>query len=99
MRQKTRRPALTPDAANKISAATSEHQNHRNTQRQRPQVFAAGFIAEPIGRRTEPALIVPRCPKCLCLHLHRGRGDQRTGSCGATYTVIIAGGKRARRSA
>lgn len=64
---------------------------------------AVGYLAPPIGRRTQWAIVVPRCVSCGFLHIHRSTsGDvarQRTGSCGAVYRIVIAGGKRGRWSA
>lgn len=80
---------------------TSNHQ-HRGGTESRPAprqrvMTAVGFVAEPIGRRTMYALVVPRCPTCRCMHFHRStgpHGGKRRGSCGAGYTVVIAGCER-----
>lgn len=63
---------------------------------------AQGFATPPSGRRVLWAVVVPTCPACGHLHLHRstGRhGGRRTGSCGATYLVVLAGAKRGRWAA
>ena len=62
---------------------------------------AKAFAAPPAGRRTLWTLVVPRCPFCAHLHLHRGTGPhpgRRVGSCGTAYFLVIAGSKRGRWS-
>lgn len=62
------------------------------------KVTARGFVAAPAGRRTFWAVIVPRCPFCQHLHLHRAtgpHGGRRTASCGRAYVVVLAGHKGA----
>lgn len=63
----------------------------------RTPLTAVAFVAPAIGRRTLAALIVPRCPACGFLHQHRGNVGPRIGSCGASYTITVAG-QRAGRS-
>lgn len=96
------RPSITGEGAppprRRPVPQTSNHQHSGMTEprpvpRQRVMT-AVGFVAEPIGRRTLYALIVPRCPTCSGMHFHRStgpHGGQRRGSCGAGYTVVIAG--------
>jgi hypothetical protein len=60
-------------------------------------VVAFGFAAAPAGRRTKWALVIPQCPHCFRLHLHRAdgpRGGLRIGSCGRVYRVQLAGWRR-----
>ncbi|MCA1671731.1 MAG: hypothetical protein LC799_05850 [Actinobacteria bacterium] len=64
-------------------------------------VRAKAFAASPTGRRTLWTLVVPRCPFCSHLHLHRATGPhpgRRVGSCGESYFVLISGSKRSRWS-
>jgi hypothetical protein len=71
---------------------------HRSAPARHQRVTARAFLAAPIGRRQQHALVVPTCPRCAHLHIHRAagpHGGRRTGSCGATDTVIVAGRKRA----
>lgn len=63
------------------------------------QLIASGFAAPPAGRRRLWAVVIPTCPACGLLHLHRSTGQHggtRTGSCGAEYRVVLAGDKRGR---
>jgi hypothetical protein len=56
-----------------------------------------GFAAEPAGRRSMWAVVVPRCCWCLGLHIHRStgaHGGRRTGSCGKEYVVVLAGRRK-----
>lgn len=60
-------------------------------------IEARGFAAPPAGRRTTWALVVPQCPFCGHLHLHRAKGKHsglRVGSCGRMYQIILAGQRR-----
>jgi hypothetical protein len=62
-----------------------------------PQVQA--YAAPPIGRRRMWALVVPDCPWCRHLHLHRATGREgglRVASCGRPYRLRVAGTRRAR---
>jgi len=83
---------------------TSRHQaagQHNGSREPRQLPRAKAFAAAPAGRRTLWTLVVPRCPSCSHLHLHRATGPhpgRRTGSCGAAYFLVIAGSKRGRWS-
>lgn len=66
----------------------------RTTPAEQRKVTTGGFAAAPAGRRTSWAVIVPRCPFCQHLHLHRAtgpHGGRRTASCGREYVIVLAG--------
>lgn len=75
----------------------------RNTGSRQGVLIAPGFISPAIGRRHLALVVIPRCPACSYVHVHRSNAvnvvGKRTGSCGATYIVRIAGSKRGRWSA
>ena len=84
-------------AATKIGTATKRYRDQRNTHVEGDEVTARGFYGPPAGRRTLGAIVVPLCPHCRCMHLHRGdHGGLRTGSCGKTYRIVLAGSQRGR---
>lgn len=83
-------------AAQMISAATKQHQGHRSASAHPCQadVVARGVYGPPAGRRTLGAIVVPSCPFCGYLHLHRStvaRGGHRMAGCGREYVVVLAG--------
>ena len=58
---------------------------------------AVAYATPPIGRCRRWVVIVPRCPACGYAHVHRdtgAHGGRRTGSCGATYRLVITGRRR-----
>jgi hypothetical protein len=84
------RPALTTIGCQ----ATEPHQDMPPEDQRRKVVVAVAFVAPPSGRRRLHTLVVVRCPRCGAMHFHRStgaHGGQRTGSCGASYVVVIAG--------
>jgi hypothetical protein len=61
------------------------------------EVTAVAYLSPPIGRRSLWAVVVVRCPICSHLHIHRStgpHGGRRTGSCGTSYRIVIAGRRR-----
>jgi hypothetical protein len=61
------------------------------------ELIAVAYASPPIGRCQRWVLIVPRCPACAHCHVHRStgpHGGRRTGSCGASYSVVLAGWQR-----
>jgi hypothetical protein len=78
----------------KISRHQATDRLDRSSPAGQREVTAVAYSSPPIGRCSLWVLIVPRCPSCLHTHVHRSSGDhggRRTGSCGATYRVVIAG--------
>ncbi|SFO52626.1 hypothetical protein SAMN05216207_10786 [Pseudonocardia ammonioxydans] len=61
---------------------------------------AVAFAHPPAGRRHMWAIVVPTCPACSHMHLHRSAAapeeEVRIGSCGAAYRLRLAGAKRRR---
>jgi hypothetical protein len=98
MRQERSGPTLNDGAAPEISRRQATDHDERTAER-RQLARAKAFAAPPAGRRTLWTIVVPRCPSCSHLHLHRATGPhpgRRTGSCGSTYLLVIAGSKRGR---
>lgn len=94
-------PLPDADPAPAICTATKQHDPPEDIRSGRSAgAVAIGFVSGPVGRRTLPLTVVVRCPACSRVHTHRGdEGGRRVGSCGASYTVRIAGGQRDRWSA
>jgi hypothetical protein len=85
-------PAAEPNTPN-----AADQPEQRQAQPSAHLVEVRGFAAAPFGRRRFWAIVVPSCPHCGYLHLHRAQGEHggdRTGSCGRGYRVVIAGQKR-----
>lgn len=98
MTRRERGPAATAKAPLQ-DPPPREVQGQRNPSARPREVLASGFAAPPAGRRTKWAIVIPTCPFCGYLHLHRAAGDhggRRTSSCGREYRVVLAGSKRGR---
>lgn len=80
----------------------TEPQSQPNAADRQKLPRVAAYAAEPAGRRSMWAIVVPHCARCGHLHLHRSTGQHggiRTGSCGAEYVVVLTEPKLAQQAA
>ena len=98
---------MSPDRRNGSppqGAAAKEIKHHSSTDhhddsagRRQRGLIAVAFASPPIGRRSMWTLVVSRCVACGYVHVHRvagSHGGRRTGSCGVSYRIVIAGQRK-----
>jgi len=79
-----------PEIARPTKAQDHHHGNGERRHGREELPTVAGELLAPAGRRHLPALLVRRCPACLCAHLHRGGPGIRRPPCGGSEYRVVA---------